>query len=203
MVVAKKRLPGLALHIAVHLITMMVLLFGILKYDLDKLWMAPVAVAAAHFLIDMGKNKANARWPDWIITLYVVDQVLHFGSILIVAWWIDRTHDIPVFLAPRPWLVPAVTFLVATYVTYITDKVCSLTDQERLKRVNAQGWHRLVGRGVMLGGLWLGVTTPWGALTLLCGFSFHWFDLKGRRVPELLMDIAIAGAAYVFLLLFA
>ncbi|MDJ0839715.1 MAG: DUF3307 domain-containing protein [Acidobacteriota bacterium] len=203
MVVAKKRLPGLTLHVCIHLVTMLVLLFGILKYDFATLWPAPVVVAAAHFLIDMTKTKAAQRWPDWIITPYVLDQVLHYAAILITAWWVDRTHGIRVFVAPAAWVVPAITFLVATYVTFITDKVVSLKAPKRMERVNAQGWHRLVGRGVMLAGLWLGVTTVWGILTLICGFCFHWFDLAGRRVPELLMDITIAGAAYAFLLLFA
>jgi len=202
MVVAKQRLSGLCLHIAVHLVVMIVFLFGVLGLDPKDLWGMVAAIAATHFLIDWCKTQAGKRWPDVIVVPYVVDQFAHYATLLLAAWWADSTHDLDLFLPTREWIVPMVTILVATYVTYITEKVCSLTDAERLARVNAQGWHRMVSRATLLCGLWLGPTTLWGALTLVCGVSFHWFDLAGRRVPEVIMDLVIAIAAYLFMSMF-
>ncbi len=204
MVVAKQRLPGLVLHIAVHLVVMYVLLFGIVGLDVAALWMLPIAIAATHMLIDWGKTRAGKRWPDIIVIPYVADQMAHYAILLLAAWWLDRTHGIDMFRPSGPWIVPSVTVLVATYVTYITEKVCSLTQPERLARVNAQGWHRMVSRATLMCGLWLGFTSSilWGGLTVACGLCFHWFDLAGRRLPEVTMDTVIAIVAYGFLALF-
>ena len=202
MVIAKQRLPGLCLHIAVHLVVMLVFLIGILGFDLNDLWGMITAIAAAHFLIDWGKTQAGKRWPDVIVVPYVLDQFAHYGTLLLAAWWADATHGIDMFLPTKAWIVPTVTILVATYVTYITEKVCSLKDADRLTRVNAQGWHRMVSRATLVCGFSLGVTTGWGALALICGVSFHWFDLAGRRIPEVIMDVVIAIAAFLFMGLF-
>lgn len=202
MVVEKLRLPGLLLHIAVHLVTMNVYLFAVLGFDPAELWMLPVAVAAVHFVIDWGKGLFAKRYPQFIVVPYIMDQFLHYASLLTVAWWAFHTWDVPIFIAPEPWIIPATTVLVATYVTYITDKVFHLANPERLQRVNAQGWHRMVGRAAMLAGLWLGVLTPWGAMSLAVGFFFHWFDLEGRRLPELVFDFLIALIAFGFLKIF-
>jgi len=202
MVVAKKRLPGLCLHIAVHTVVMFVLLFGVLGFSFDQLWGLPIVIAGTHFLIDWTKTRAGERWPKVIVIPYVADQFAHYAVILLAAWWADRTHGVDMFTPTTVWIVPSVVILVATYVTYITEKVCTLTQPERLARVNAQGWHRMVSRATLMGGIWLGPLTVWGAITLVCGLCFHWFDLAGRRLPEILMDVAIAIVACAFLRLF-
>src|SRR5262245_36208548 len=79
MVQAKKRLPGLTLHVGVHLLTMLVIVLGLAGAAWRAALPAVLAVALLHFGIDFWKNELVRLRPQWVIGGYLQDQVLHMA----------------------------------------------------------------------------------------------------------------------------
>ncbi len=200
MVLAKKRLPGLLAHVAVHLVVSLVLMFAILGLDAGGLWIYPVAVAAVHLAVDALKNLASKRWPRRIVSAYLVDQLLHFATVLGVAWWHAQGDLAGLGERHAPWILPAIAFVVVTHFAWITEKTCALTHKERLAWTLQTGFVRMVSRAVLLGALLIGAT-PWGALALLCGLLYHFEDVKGHTLRVIVLDSSWVAGVYLLLFL--
>ncbi|MCP4572177.1 MAG: DUF3307 domain-containing protein, partial [bacterium] len=198
MVKAKKTLPGLLLHGTVHLVVSSVLLFAVLGLDAGRLWPYPAAVALIHLVIDVLKNLASKRWPSWIVGSYLVDQALHVTTILGVAWWYEQGDLEALSKQHASWILPAIAFVVVTHFAWITEKICVLTDKQRLVRTLETGFVRMVSRAVLLGALLIGAT-PWGALTLLCGLFYHVYDTRDHLPRVLALDSAWVIGVFLFL----
>ncbi len=113
----KHTFRGLALHVAVHL-ALLLLLAG---PALDVVWPYTLLLAAIHMAIDAGKNWLNEWRTEWRIAGYLLDQVVHLSSLILVSYLASLAGPGPTLL-PSFWLLLGVGFLSATHVWTITER---------------------------------------------------------------------------------
>ena len=142
LVVAKKHLPGLTFHVAIHVVVMTLLFLPVISI----MWPYILAVAIIHFAIDAFKNLLGRYRPQWIIGPYLLDQLLHLISLLLVSMWMARTTTLPIWQVTMPWIAYTIGLLLATHVWYITERILFLRDKELLARINATLWPRMGAR---------------------------------------------------------
>ena len=70
MVMAKKTLSGLMMHVSVHFLTMVVVLCGVVGYDKSVGLSLATAVSVFHLGIDHWKNVLSRLRPEWVIFIY-------------------------------------------------------------------------------------------------------------------------------------
>lgn len=139
MVLAKKHLPGLLLHVGIHLVVMIVLFLPVIEVA----WPYLLVVAFGHFFIDAFKNFLGRKRPRWVIRSYVLDQTLHLISLILVGTWMDRTTDLPVWPVIAPWAVIVTGLLLATYILFISERILVYQIDERQWAVTASMWPRM------------------------------------------------------------
>jgi hypothetical protein len=158
MVVAKKHLPGLAIHIGIHWVVM-TLLFLLLIWIA---WPYILLVAIFHFIIDAFKNFLGERRPQFVIGSYILDQTLHMSSLLLVSSWMAQTTEIPVWPVLSSWVVYVIGLLLATYIWFVSERILVVRSDNRRMSVNSTMWPRMGTRFL----LYLLVVAP---------LSFTWF----------------------------
>ncbi len=121
MVRAKRTWSGLTLHVTIHFVTMLVLVWPATRF----IWPQLLALAGLHFAIDAFKNYLATHKPGWVVGPYFFDQFLHLVSIWMVATWIMSSPPPVSPLLPVSWAILSIGYLLATYVWYITERVTS------------------------------------------------------------------------------
>ena len=192
IVIAKKQVLGLTAHVAIHFITMLVVMVGILRMDSALALPAISALTGFHFAIDTWKNILSKLRPGWVIFAYLQDQVLHIGSIVLVAFWLESNAGgiagIPESLRI---VIPALGLVLATHTWFVTERVLVYRSSEYQQWVNAQSWRRMIGRALILIAWFIGWNL-WALLALIVGLVHHWLDLKGPfHSRALLIDVAV------------
>lgn len=191
MVQAKKTIPGLSLHVAIHLLTMGVILFGLLEMDGAAAWVSVLIVTACHFGIDTWKNVLSRLKPEWVIGGYFQDQLLHLASILLVAGGYAYTTGEPLLVIPAPWIIYAGGFILATHAWFVTERVLTYRHEAYQQWITAQFWPRMMSRVVLFSLVGLGWSL-WGLVALAGALSLHWFDLASRyRWRAMLIDVSL------------
>lgn len=143
LVRAKRHWYGLLLHVAIHLLVML-LLTG---RDSLVVWPQLLVLTAAHYAIDSLKSLESKRWPQFVILPYVMDQVLHIISIFLVATWIESRYGIQ---RDSTWLVYATAYLTATHVWFITERIIAHRETDYQAAVETHRWSRLATRALVL-----------------------------------------------------
>lgn len=199
LVRAKRHWHGLALHVLAHLATM-ILLCGM---DSLVIWPALVALATAHLVIDASKTVTSARWPERVVVPYIVDQIVHIASIVLVAGWIEARYGVR---RDQPWMLIAAAYLSVTHVWYITERVVAHRDPSFQEVAQTHHWSRMIVRGLaltvyLLGAALLAPRNAIAAPALISALSsLPYRDaLYGRRmlVLDLLGPLIIAAIALV------
>ena len=192
MVIAKKQVLGLTAHVAIHFITMLVVMVGILRMDLALVLPAILALTGFHFAIDTWKNILGKLRPGWVIFAYLQDQVLHFLSIVLVVYWLGSNTERMTGIPESLWIViPILALVLATHAWFVTERILVYKNPQYQQWVNAQSWPRMISRALMLGA-WFTSWKPWALLVFVVGLSHHWLDLKGPfRSRALLTDVAV------------
>jgi hypothetical protein len=123
------------------------MMFVLSGRDSRFIWPALLVLAVAHFVIDMTKSMASARWPRLVVGPYFLDQLVHLTSIFLVALWIERQWAIE---RDQAWMIYAAAFLGATHVWFITERVVAHGDPRYLEMTQTYQWSRIVIRGLAL-----------------------------------------------------
>jgi hypothetical protein len=197
MVRAKRRLPGLLLHVGIHFCAT-ALVLGLVGTDF---WLPALALAGFHFVIDLGKNLVNRLRPQWVSGPYLIDQVFHYISMWIVYRWMPAN---PVIQTP-PVAYLAIAYLCITYVSFVTERILAHARPAYRELVDRTRWRRILTRALILSGLLL----SWSLFANLFAPSIF---LQVRsplpsgaaanyRRTMLLIDIAISLAGFLFLAL--
>jgi len=187
MVKNKQRWPVLGLHIAIHL-GVMFLVVGVARQDL---WPALLAIAAAHLLIDLGKNYANRLRPEWVIAPYAVDQLLHYLSIGWVALWIERYQGGLSLPITRSGVIYLLGYLLVTYVWFVSERILSYANTPYRQEVISHLWSRMVVRALVFSGFLL-AWNPLSGQMPFAGLAFHLPYLSGKNSwRALLTDILV------------
>ncbi len=158
LVVAKKHLPGLALHVGIHWAVMMLLFIPVIGIA----WSYILVVAIFHFGIDAFKNFLSQKRPQWVISPYILDQTLHLSSLLLVSAWMAQTTKLPVWPVISPWVVYVIGLLLSTYVWFVSERILVYHSDNRQMSINSSMWPRMGTRLL----LYLLVAAP---------LSFTWF----------------------------
>jgi hypothetical protein len=190
----KQRFKVLTLHIAIHWVTM----FVIVGAARVQLWPYLTALAGMHFVIDIWKNWMNRRWPRWVVWPYVVDQIFHFITIGFTAEWIRRA--LPQVAQPfSPELaIYATGFLVVTYVWFVSERILAHSTPEYREEVICHLWLRMAARAGLLAVFLLtwraSLNGPAAALVLPLPYS------NGKyRWRALFTDIGVAFAVMILM----
>jgi hypothetical protein len=191
MVQAKKTMAGLALHIAIHFLTLLVLLNGLLGLEWRSMLPWVVMLAAFHFAIDSWKNVLAQRSPQWVIAGYGQDQLLHLLSIFLTARWQAQISQGSLFALTPSWILYACGFVVVTHGWFVTERVLAYRTRPYQEWVNATFWPRMISRALLFSVLLLGWNVS-GLAALLLGLTFHRYDLSCRyRWYGLLIDLGV------------
>ena len=134
------------IHIATHLGVM----FVIVGPARLMIWPQLLVLMLFHFLMDWTKTSLGYRWPEAQSLQYVVDQLIHIGSIFLFATWIDRTLLPGQFPINGAWPVLAIGYLLATYVWFISERIFVRNNPKFLREVDDSFVSRMVARGVIL-----------------------------------------------------
>jgi len=190
MVLAKRQFLGLTLHVAIHFITLLVVIVGLLRADLVSVLPGIFALTGFHFAIDTWKNILYKLRPDWTIFSYLQDQILHIVSMLLVALWME-SGAVTVSTEPANWIIPILGLILATNAWFVTEYVLFSNSPEYQRWVTQHSWRRMIGRGLMFGAWFIGWNF-WALLTFCVGLFYHWLDLAGPfRFRALLIDISV------------
>jgi hypothetical protein len=188
LVKAKRTWSGLIIHVAIHL---MVLLLVCLPH-LSTTWPFLVVLAIAHLLIDAFKS-ALTRWrPQWNAGGYLFDQLLHILSIWAIGKWamLAIAGGWPI---QRTWQIYLIAFLLVTSVWYITESVLFSASQAYQRELFEQRWTRMATRAIFLVVL-LSLrpprVTPGVAAGILTPLPY-WSGSFGRRA--LLTDLCVTS----------
>jgi hypothetical protein len=200
MVQAKKTVAGLALHVAIHGLTLFVLLNGLLGLAWRATLSWVVMLVAFHFAIDSWKNVLAQRAPQWVIAGYGQDQLLHLLSILVTAYWQAQISQGSLFALAPPWILYACGFVVVTHGWFVTERVLSYRMRPYQDWVNATFWPRMISRALLFSVLLLGWNVS-GLAALLLGLTFHRYDLACRYpLRALLIDAGVVCGAALLLI---
>ena len=134
------------IHIATHLGVMLVIV-GPARL---MIWPQLLVLMLFHFLMDWTKTSLGYRWPKAQSLQYIVDQLIHIGSIVLIAIWIDRTLLPGQFPINGAWPVLAIGYLLATYVWFISERIFVRNDPKYLREVDDSFISRMFARGVIL-----------------------------------------------------
>ena len=188
MVEAKKQFWGLSAHVMIHCITMLVVMAGILQIDLALVLPGILALTGCHFAIDSWKNRLSKLRPDWVIVIYLQDQVLHIVSILLIAAWMEPKISL---LPESSWIIPALAVLLVTYTWFVTERVVTYKHIDYQQWINEQFWSRMISRAMLLTAWFIGWNL-WALPAILVGLLYHWLDLAGPfRFRAILTDVSV------------
>lgn len=192
LVRSKSKIWGLALHAGIHFLTLL-LLVGAAR---SSVWPQITALAAFHFLVDVGKYRLVLARPRWVVVPYFVDQAIHIVSIVLTAAWIEQVAPDAVGLLDMPAAVALSGMLIATHVWFVTEKTVAHSDPGYHQEVMSSVWPRMLVRGVLLTGfLTLATGTaifgPLAALQLPYRKDTNW-----RRA--LVTDVLVAALVAAF-----
>lgn len=198
MVQAKRTWPGLTLHVTVHLVTMLVMVWP----ATSAVWPQILVLAGIHFLIDAFKNFMARRKPTWIVAPYLWDQGLHLISLVLVARWIGHMVGQSAPWISLQWAVGASGYLLATYVWLITERILAHRDADYQAYLADTAWSRLVLRGGLLT-LFMFLAEPTletiGAGMMVAGWGLPKLSTRPGRWA-MLSDLAIVAAAGLIML---
>lgn len=142
----KRSLWASGIHIATHLGVM----FIIVGSARTMIWPQLLVLTFFHFLMDWTKTSLGNLWPGGLSVQYIVDQLIHIGSIIIIATWIDRTLAPDQFPINGMWPVLVLGYLLATYVWFISERIFVRNNPDYLREVDESFIGRMLARGVLL-----------------------------------------------------
>ena len=187
MVSAKRTLSGLSMHVAIHFSTMLVVLGGFLEIEASVVLSLAFAISCFHFIIDYWKNILSNLRPTWIIFAYIQDQILHYASIMLVAYIWQRTW--PSFLQMDiTIIIYSIGFIVATHFWFVTERVLCYKYTSHSQWVGKTMWSRMMSRGILFCTLVSGLNL-WLLAIISGAILVSWNDLDAsKRKQTFAMD---------------
>jgi len=201
MVCAKKTsLQGLIMHIAMHFLTLLLMLCAILSVDINVGISLALVISGFHFAIDYWKNVLSKLKPEWVIFAYFQDQVLHYSSIFLVAFlWQEFTGS--AFLeVTNPMIIYITGFILATHFWFITERVLNYKNADYNQWVNKTMWSRMMSRGILYSSVMVGFNF-WLIFVITGAVVVGWNDLASTvRKQTIAIDfIGVGGLIFVSL----
>jgi Protein of unknown function (DUF3307) len=197
IVINKSHKNILALHALIQLVTMLIIMGPASRI----LWPYLVLIACIHFAIDWGKISIRKLLPGLTSLPYIIDQFLHYGVIWVVSYWITIDHGAPATIIPQTIAIYLISFLLITYVWYISERIFSLKDSAYRQEVIRYAWSRMAIRASSLSILlivWKSFQGSILALAIHLDTPYH-RDNPGQRA--LITDILVVAVVFLLTIL--
>jgi len=189
MVIAKKQFPGLFMHVFIHFVTLLTLLCSIMKLEITTCVILALSLSMFHFGIDHWKNVLSRLRPTWIKFAYIQDQFLHLLSIFIVSFIYGQYSLQNTFHIGSLAVFYTLGLLLITHFWFISERVFSCKNPDKLQWVNSSMWPRMMSRG-MLYGILFTVNSISAFVLLLGSIVVAWNDFKPEnRLSVLAIDL--------------
>jgi hypothetical protein len=192
MVRNRDKLWVLTLHGVIHF----VLMFLLVGQPRSVIWPYLLLIALIHISQDRIKNNLTNKRPNWIGVAFIIDQVLHYAAIWVIAGWLQRLVGSFSLLEKPIWVMVAIVYLFVTYVWFISERVLNLSNTDYIQSVNNTKFARMLTRGGLIS-LFLLVRT-WTASGLAIVLSNPYPTSKFRQ-RALLTDVSVSLLAMIFL----
>ena len=190
MVMAKKTLTGLIMHVSVHFLTMIVVLCGILGYDASSGMNLAIAVSGFHLAIDQWKNVLTGLRPEWVVFTYLQDQFLHVLSILLVTGLWKSAGEVSFIAVGDSMFVYAAGFVLSTHTWFVTEKVLSFGHSTYQRWVTDTMWPRMMCRAILYSLVIVGFNF-WAIPVIVGAIIVGWNDLDAKiRFRTIGIDLA-------------
>jgi hypothetical protein len=165
-----------------------------------SIWPYLLLLSTVHLTIDWSKNRLSELRPKWVILPYIIDQILHYTSIALVALWIERLRgqvDLPF---PMSWMKYAIVYLLVTYVWFISERILVYSNEDYRKELAEQFWSRMFARALFMSGF-LFFWKWFSGIALLSTLVFPLPYMNGKNgLRALMTDVSVALAGMLFLL---
>jgi len=195
MVANKDHLRVLVLHVSIHFLVMLLVVVPAWR----ELWPYLLLLAVIHFGIDFGKITLSKYRPRWVAMPYLIDQLLHYISLGLVAWWASQNNAIPALFLDPHLAVLITGYLLVTYVWAISEKVLTTSQPEYRLELVSEFWPRMAVRGLLLTGL-LGLRFPGQSIYAMAGVGAVIPYVSGRYARRaLLTDLLVAAGVWLFM----
>jgi hypothetical protein len=150
-----------------------------------------VVLALVHWVIDFGKNGINRAYPGLVLPAYVVDQLFHLTSIIVISLAIESRTGISPFALKPGWLILAIIYLSTTFVWYISERILVSRDRAYRDRVIEYAWPRMLARTILLTAM-LGVSTILFPTTVsLAALAVFPYQADSQGMRALITDIVV------------
>lgn len=190
MVLAKKTLPGLIMHVSVHFLTMTVVLCGILEYDASTGLTLAIVVSGFHLAIDHWKNVLSGLMPEWVVFTYLQDQVLHVLSIMLVTGLWQPLDEVSLLTNGVSIFVYASGLVLSTHTWFVTERVLSYRHSAYQQWVTDTMWSRMMSRAVLYSLVIVGFNL-WAIPVIAGAIIVGWNDLDAKiRYRTIGIDLA-------------
>jgi hypothetical protein len=198
MVLKKARWTVLTMHVAVHIIITVIILWKV-RFEV---WPYILALAGIHLALDVGKNQLGKARPNWVIGPYLADQFLHLLTILAIAILIrEQAGELPLRTNP-PWLILAIVFLLVTYVWYISERIFFYRQPQYRQEIIDNVWSRIAARGLFLTILlilWALITQPAAGLAVTLHLPYA---SRKYRERAFITDVLVSAAGLILFFTF-
>jgi hypothetical protein len=195
MVIAKKtRFSGLLMHIAMHFLTMIVVLCSILSIEISVGISMAVVISGFHFAIDYWKNVLSKLRPAWVIFGYIQDQILHFSSILLITYLWQKFGWSSFLEVSKPMIIYAIGFILATHFWFVTERILNYKNTSYKQWEEATMWSRMMSRAVLYSTVIVGFNF-WLLAVIAGAIVLGWNDLESElRMKTMMIDFVGVGA---------
>ncbi len=194
MVRAKRRPAVLGLHVTVHFLVSALLVFPYFF----SVWWGLLVLAIVHYVIDYLRLRYKPHRPGAGSAAYVVDQLLHYASILMIVGWLRAAAGPFQPLFPASLAIITTGYVLVTYVWLITERILVADGMQFGLPLKAQPWPRLAARAVMLS-LFLVVFQPDLLAFNLSAVTFLPYLTLGQPWKAVLIDVLIVVLVGLFI----
>jgi hypothetical protein len=185
----------LAIHAAVHLVLMLVLVGPIRWLMFPYL----AGLATFHFSLDLAKLALQKVRPGWVILPFLVDQLLHLLSIGFVVWLASRIFSPGIMQEAPAWIVYLTGYLLVTHVWFISERILAYRDPDYREEVIAQSFSRMITRALLLS-LFLWGSQQLENTLLMAGLVYRLPYLTSKNaLRAVLTDLFVAFAGMTFI----
>ena len=146
LVRSKSQMWGLALHGSIHLMTLL-LLVGSFR---SEIWPQILALAIFHFFVDVVKYRTTEGRPEWTVSSYFIDQLVHILSIIVVAAWINTIVPEAGADFDTALMIYVSGYILVTHVWFVTEKTISRSESDYNQEVQLTLWPRMISRATFL-----------------------------------------------------
>jgi hypothetical protein len=199
LIANKSRWGVLGLHAFIHFLTSVIIIWVSGTSIASSLWLYLLLLSVIHFMIDLAKTTLSRIRPEWVKVPYLVDQLLHLVSIMVISILIQQKFGITAFPSNPSWVVLAIAYLFVTYVWYISERVLTHDDPNYRQAVITDFLPRMIFRAGFLSGF-LGVWVL-TAKTLAAPVGAIYFPYRGKEFGRraFLTDLGITFGVFVLI----